>query len=474
MLDARHRRWVIVLTAVGSFMAALDTLVVASTAIPTIRARPGRVPDRPRVDGQRLQPQPRGAARAGRGARRPARAGPHATPAGWPVRARLGRLRARPAASTRWSRCGPSQGAGAAAAADARAGAADRGVPGGTPRCGGRPATARSPASRSPAARSSAGWSSTGSTGSGSSGSTCRSACSPYRSCCGSCRRSGCPTARSTSPAWCCSPPACFALVWALVRSAPVGWDAAPRCSGAGRQGSRCSARFVGLGAPCAAPAACRRRAAAPGAGFTAGNVAAFLTLASLFSAVFFYGQLLQVVLGESPLEAGLRLMAWTGHLHRGRARWRVRWPTGSASGRCSPPGWRSRRPRCCGSPRPSAPTCGYLDVLGPFVVGGVGVSMAVPCGQSAVVAAVEDRDVGDRVRRQRHDARARRRVRDRGDRGGLRGVRRLRVAGGVRRRLRPGDHRPLRRSPRPARWPVWPCPPGVGRSPVPAVAVAS
>src|SRR4051812_25276455 len=37
MLDARHRRWVIVLTSIGSVMAAIDTLVV-STAIPTIRS----------------------------------------------------------------------------------------------------------------------------------------------------------------------------------------------------------------------------------------------------------------------------------------------------------------------------------------------------------------------------------------------------------------------------------------------------
>ena len=35
-----------------------------------------------------------------------------------------------------------------------------------------------------------------------------------------------------------------------------------------------------------------------------------------------------------------------------------------------------------------------YLDMLGPFVVGGLGVSMAIPCGQSAAVAAVADRDV--------------------------------------------------------------------------------
>jgi hypothetical protein len=35
-----------------------------------------------------------------------------------------------------------------------------------------------------------------------------------------------------------------------------------------------------------------------------------------------------------------------------------------------------------------------YLDALGPFVVGGVGVSLAIPSGQSAVIAAVADRDV--------------------------------------------------------------------------------
>ena len=35
-----------------------------------------------------------------------------------------------------------------------------------------------------------------------------------------------------------------------------------------------------------------------------------------------------------------------------------------------------------------------YLDMLGPFVVGGIGVSMAIPCGQSAAVAGVAERDV--------------------------------------------------------------------------------
>ena len=45
---------------------------------------------------------------------------------------------------------------------------------------------------------------------------------------------------------------------------------------------------------------------------FSAGNAAIFLTFASLFSAVFFYAQLLQTGLGYDPLGAGLRLMPWT------------------------------------------------------------------------------------------------------------------------------------------------------------------
>src|SRR6478735_1210768 len=102
----------------------------------------------------------------------------------------------------------------------------------------------------------------------------------------------------------------CFALVWAMVRSATVGWDA-PDVLGALVGGVVLLGALVGW----------ERRAQHPlipgtllaRRGFSAGNIAAFLTLASLFSAVFFYGQLLQVVMGASPLEAGLRLMAWTG-----------------------------------------------------------------------------------------------------------------------------------------------------------------
>ena len=127
--------------------------------------------------------------------------------------------------------------------------------------------------------------------------------------------------------------------------------------------------------------------------GFTAGNLVMVFTVAPLFSAVFFYGQLLQFVAGESPLGAGLRLMAWTGTFIV------VAPVAGVLADRIG-----ERALVTVGLTIQAAATLwfavtvgtdvGYLDMLGPFIVGGVGVSMAIPCGQSAAVAAVADRDV--------------------------------------------------------------------------------
>ncbi|WP_028644426.1 DHA2 family efflux MFS transporter permease subunit [Nocardioides sp. URHA0020] len=183
----------------------------------------------------------------------------------------------------------------------------------------------------------------------------------------------------------------CLALVWAMVRSATQGWSAS-EVIGTAAVGLVLIGAFV----------AWERRAPRPlipaallaRRGFVAGNVAAFLTLASLFAAVFFYGQLLQVAFGDSALEAGLRLMAWTGTFIL------VAPVAGTLADRIG------ERPLLVAGLTIQAAamlwfagtvTAGgdYLDALGPFVIGGIGVSMAVPCGQSAVVAAVEDRDVG-------------------------------------------------------------------------------
>jgi MFS family permease len=183
----------------------------------------------------------------------------------------------------------------------------------------------------------------------------------------------------------------CFAFVWGMVRSATDGWGA-PEVVAALATGVVLIGCFVAWERKAARPLI-------PGSllarrGFAAGNIAAFMTLASLFTAVFFYGQLLQVGFGDSALEAGLRLMAWTATLvviapFAGKLADRIgERPllTAGLAVQAVAFLWLSAT---VGS------ATGYSDVVGPFVLGGLGVSMAIPCGQSAVIGAVEDRDVG-------------------------------------------------------------------------------
>jgi EmrB/QacA subfamily drug resistance transporter len=179
-------------------------------------------------------------------------------------------------------------------------------------------------------------------------------------------------------------------VVWALVRGESAGWTG-PEVLGTGLAGLVLLAGF----------AAWERRATHPllpprllhVRGFTAGNVASTLTVASLFSAVFFYGQLMQVVMGESPLAAGVRLMAWTGTFIL------VAPAAGALADRIGErpliaTGLTIQAAAMVWFAAVAGTDLTYLDTLGPFIVGGMGVSLAIPSGQSAVVAAVSDRDV--------------------------------------------------------------------------------
>jgi EmrB/QacA subfamily drug resistance transporter len=179
-------------------------------------------------------------------------------------------------------------------------------------------------------------------------------------------------------------------LVWALVRGEPAGWTSV-EVLGAAALGVLLLVAFAAWEGRAPYPLLPRRLLRVRG--FAAGNAAIAFTFAALFSAVFFYGQLLQVVLAESPLGAGVRLMAWTGTFL-------VFAPAaGALADRIG------ERPLVttgltiqAGAMVWFASTVGtdltYAGMLGPFIVGGFGVSLAIPCGQSAVVAAVADRDV--------------------------------------------------------------------------------
>jgi MFS family permease len=182
-----------------------------------------------------------------------------------------------------------------------------------------------------------------------------------------------------------------LATVWALVRGNEVGWGST-EVVGALIAGVLLTIAFV----------AWERRAREPmlslelfrSRAFSAGNAAIFLTFASLFGAVFFFAQLLQTGLGEGPLETGLRLLPWTATFIT------VAPIAGALADKIG------ERPLMVAGLSLQAlgmtwvaliadANMSYSQLIAPFVVGGVGVSMAIPAAQNSVVASVADNAIG-------------------------------------------------------------------------------
>ncbi|MFC9998324.1 MFS transporter [Nocardia sp. NPDC127526] len=128
--------------------------------------------------------------------------------------------------------------------------------------------------------------------------------------------------------------------------------------------------------------------------GFAAGNTAIFLTFAALFGAVFFYAQFMQLVFEYGPLGAGLRLLPWTLTLFccapvAGALADRVGERPIMAVGlllQAAGMAWIALI---------AEPGMTYGALVPPLVVSGIGVSMAIPTAQSAVVGAVEHGSIG-------------------------------------------------------------------------------
>ena len=184
---------------------------------------------------------------------------------------------------------------------------------------------------------------------------------------------------------------AAFGIVWGLVRGNSAGWDS-PEVLGALTTGLLLVGAFVARELRAREPMLpirlFRSRA------FSAGNAAIFFTLASLFGAVFFFAQMLQTGLGYGPFEAGLRLMPWTitfitvapvvGTLvdRFGERPFMVGGLTLQALGM----GWIALI---------ADPGFTYSQFLVPSIVAGIGVSMAIPAAQNSVVGSVALEDVG-------------------------------------------------------------------------------
>jgi predicted MFS family arabinose efflux permease len=180
-------------------------------------------------------------------------------------------------------------------------------------------------------------------------------------------------------------------IVWGLVRGNSAGWGSAEVIA------SIAGGAVLGVGF-----VAWEQRTAAPmlptslfrSRAFSAGNAAIFCTFASLFAAVFFFAQFLQVGLGYGPFATGLRLLPWTATFITvapvagalaDRTGERPLMTTGlvlQATGLA----WLAAI---------ATPGLAYSAMLGPLVVAGIGVSMAIPAAQNSVVGSVDADAIG-------------------------------------------------------------------------------
>jgi EmrB/QacA subfamily drug resistance transporter len=184
---------------------------------------------------------------------------------------------------------------------------------------------------------------------------------------------------------------AAFGIVWGLVRGNSAGWDSL-EVVGALAAGVLLVGAFIARELRAAEPMLpvrfFRSRA------FSAGNAAIFFTFASLFGAVFFFAQMLQTALGYGPLDAGLRLIPWTITFIT------VAPAVGALADRFG------ERPFMVGGLTLQAlgmgwvaliadPGLTYSEFVLPSVVAGIGVSMAIPAAQNSVVGSFALEDVG-------------------------------------------------------------------------------
>ncbi len=182
-----------------------------------------------------------------------------------------------------------------------------------------------------------------------------------------------------------------FGIVWGLVRGNGAGWGSAEVIASIAA-GIAFVVAFI----------AWERRAREPmvplrlfrSRAFSAGNTGSFFMVASLFGAVFFLSQFLQTGLGNDALGAGLRLMPWTATLffvapiagalvdRIGERPFAIAGLTLQTVGMA----WIALI---------ADPGMEYVSMVPALVVAGIGVSMAMPALQNAVVGAVGSGEVG-------------------------------------------------------------------------------
>jgi EmrB/QacA subfamily drug resistance transporter len=184
---------------------------------------------------------------------------------------------------------------------------------------------------------------------------------------------------------------AALGLVWGLVRANSAGW-ASLEVVVALTVGALLTLVFVAWELRAPAPMVplsfFRSRA------FAASNLACFCFTGSIYGALFFMAQFLQTAQGYGPLGAGLRLLPWTAVLFV------VAPIAGALVNRVG------ERPLVAGGLFLQAAGMGWLALIAspdlalaqlaaPLILAGVGVSLAIPAAQAAVMGAVAPTEIG-------------------------------------------------------------------------------
>lgn len=180
-------------------------------------------------------------------------------------------------------------------------------------------------------------------------------------------------------------------IVWGIIRAATTGWS----------DQEVLGALAVGLVA-LGALLSWQRRARHPmiplrlfgNAAFSAGNAAIFAQSASLTATVFFTAQFLQDAQGEGPLSAGLRL------LPLGTVCLLIGPLSGALADRVGPRplvlvGLSLQTGGTAALAMLGTPHRPYVALVGPVMLVGVGLTLALPALTKAVVGAVDPGDIG-------------------------------------------------------------------------------
>jgi EmrB/QacA subfamily drug resistance transporter len=182
-----------------------------------------------------------------------------------------------------------------------------------------------------------------------------------------------------------------FGIVWGLIRAGGVGWSD-PSALAALIAGIALLIAFVVWEGRARAPMIPLRLFAS--AAFSAGNATSFLFNAAMYGTLFFLPQFLQTAQHDDPLTAGARVLPWTATLFVfapisgalvDRVGERVLIIAGLTVQGCGT-AW------LAAVAMPGTP---YPELLGPLILAGAGVSLAMPATQRAILNSVARSDVG-------------------------------------------------------------------------------